>query len=290
MTSSAFAPAKVNLFLHVGAPQPDGFHPVCSLMAFADVGDRLTLEPCDRRELILTGAFGAGLDGEGDNLVDRAVRALFANLDRDEPPFRLVLDKALPIAAGLGGGSSDAGAALKLVRDHFGLAVDDAGLEAVAASLGSDGAACFRARSVIARGRGEQLEPMPGLPVLHAVLVNPKVASPTGPVYRAYDQAVAAEGANLPALPARFADAAEAAGFFADCRNDLEPPAAALTPAIATVLSALRAQPEALLTRVSGSGATCFALCAGLAQAQALAQRLAGDQPGWWVRACRLGA
>jgi 4-diphosphocytidyl-2-C-methyl-D-erythritol kinase len=288
MTTQAFAPAKVNLFLHVAPPSPDGFHPLVSLMVFADVGDRLTLEPSDRLELVIQGEFGLGLSATDDNLVLRAVRALFATLGRDPPPMRLVLDKVLPIAAGLGGGSSDAGAALRLVRDHFALAVDNPALEAIAASLGSDGAACFRQRAVLARGRGELLEPVEGLPALHAVLVNPKVASPTGGVYRAYDAAGAPGDAEAPPMPDRFADSREAAAFFKTCRNDLEPPAVALTPTIGAVLRALQARPESLLVRVSGSGATCFALCADADAARRLAADLEGEHPAWWVRACRL--
>ncbi len=289
MSASAFAPAKVNLFLHVGPPQPDGFHPLSSLMVFADVGDHLRMEPSDRRELALTGEFGQGLSGEGDNLIDRAVRALFARAGRDEPAFRIVLDKALPIAAGLGGGSSDAGAALRLVRDHFALDVDDDGLEAVAASLGSDGAACFRAWPALACGRGEQLTRLEGLPSLDAVLVNPRAPSPTGAVYRAYDAAGAPGSDAAPDLPERFAGAREAAAFFSACRNDLEAPAVALTPVIGSVLERLRAEPLSLMARVSGSGATCFSLCVGPDQAQALATRVAQAESGWWVRACRLG-
>jgi 4-diphosphocytidyl-2-C-methyl-D-erythritol kinase len=288
MTPTAFAPAKVNLFLHVAPPQPDGFHPLSSLMVFADVGDQIDLEPSDRLELVIRGPFGAGLGAGPDNLVLRAVHALFAAAADRSPPFRLVLTKLLPIAAGLGGGSSDAGAALRLVRDHFALAVDDDGLERIAAALGSDGAACFRCRPVIAEGRGERLRDLDGLPVLDAVLVNPGVPSPTGAVYRAYDAAGAPGSARVPQLPARFENAAHVAALMSECRNDLEPPAVAMTPPIGVALEAIRAAPEALLARVSGSGATCFALCADSAKAAALSQRLSDAHPHWWVRACRL--
>ncbi|MDR3509050.1 MAG: 4-(cytidine 5'-diphospho)-2-C-methyl-D-erythritol kinase [Caulobacteraceae bacterium] len=289
MTSHAFAPAKVNLFLHVGAVQPDGFHPLSSLMVFADVGDQVALEPAAALSLRIDGPFGEGLSAAEDNLVLRAVRALFAAAGRAPEPVGLILTKALPIAAGLGGGSSDAGAALRLVRDHYALPVDDAGLEAIASSLGADGAACFRARSVIAEGRGELLTPAPGMPALDAVLVNPRVASPTGPVYRAYDEVGAPGGSERPNLPEAFEDATEVAAFLALCRNDLEPPAVALAPAIGDVLETLWGEPETLLARVSGSGATCFALCAGDIEAEGLAERLEAMRPDWWVRRCRLG-
>ena len=289
MTPSAFAPAKVNLFLHVGAPQPDGFHALSSLMVFADVGDQLGLESCERLELVIEGPFGAGLDAGADNLVLRAVQALFSAVEITAPPFRLVLNKVLPIAAGLGGGSSDAGAALRLVRDHFRLPVDDARLEAIAAALGSDGAACFRQRSLIAQGRGEQLSPAPAFPSLDAVLVNPGAPSPTGAVYRAYDAAGAPGSAQAPALADRFDDAQALVEVLRRQRNDLEAPAVALTPVIGAVLGTLQAEPETLLARVSGSGATCFALCADPAQAQRLAEKVERANPTWWVRSCRLG-
>ncbi|HEY2659629.1 MAG TPA: 4-(cytidine 5'-diphospho)-2-C-methyl-D-erythritol kinase [Caulobacteraceae bacterium] len=289
MTATAFAPAKVNLFLHVGAPQPDGFHPLSSLMVFADVGDQLTLHAADALGLTIDGPFSQGLSAAEDNLVLRAVRGLFERAGRPVAPIRLTLTKVLPIAAGLGGGSSDAGAALRLVRDHLGLPVDDDGLEAIASALGADGAACFRVRSAIAEGRGERLSPAPGFPPLDAVLVNPRVPSPTGAVYRAYDDAGAPGSGDRPDLPEAFEDAVEAAGFFATCRNDLEAPAVALTPRIGDVLETLRGEPETLLARVSGSGATCFALCAGDFEAESLAERLELMRPDWWVRRCRLG-
>ncbi|MDR3510173.1 MAG: 4-(cytidine 5'-diphospho)-2-C-methyl-D-erythritol kinase [Caulobacteraceae bacterium] len=289
MSSTAFAAAKVNLFLHVGAPTDDGFHPLCSLMAFADVGDRLTLRAGEALGLSIGGAFAEGLDPGEDNLVMRAARALIAEAADPPPPFRLALTKDLPVASGLGGGSSDAGAALRLVRDAFAPEVDDARLEAIAAALGSDGPACLWARPVLAEGRGERLRPAPHLPTLDAVLVNPKVASPTGPVYRAYDAAGAPGAADWPDLPEAFETAEELAGFLALCRNDLEAPAAALAPAIADVLETLRGEPETLLARVSGSGATCFALCAGDIEAEGLAERLEQMRPGWWVKRCRLG-
>jgi 4-diphosphocytidyl-2-C-methyl-D-erythritol kinase len=284
-SSAALAPAKLNLFLHVGPLRADGFHPVCSLMAFADVGDVVRLEPAEWLSLRVEGLFAPTLaqtDPE-DNLVMRAARLIGA---RD---VRIVLDKRLPVAAGLGGGSSDAGAALRLLRSRFAKDMGDAQLEALAAELGSDGPACLWGRAVLAEGRGEDLIPAPRLPSLPAVLVNPGVACPTGAVYRAFDALPPGPGADRPELPRAFADPAEAAGFLAACRNDLEPAAAGLVPEVAATLARLRAEPEPLLVRLSGSGATCFALTADFDSAKALAARLAAAQPGWWVRPCRLG-
>jgi 4-diphosphocytidyl-2-C-methyl-D-erythritol kinase len=288
-TQTAFAPAKVNLYLHVGAAAADGLHPISSLMVFADVGDELSVRSADALGLEISGPFAEGLGGGDDNLVMRAAKAMLAHVDGPRPSFHLRLNKALPLAAGLGGGSSDAGAALRLLRETLKIDLTDAELEAIAGELGSDGPACLFARSVIAEGRGERLSPAPGFPVLDAVLVNPRVASPTGPVYRGFDEIGAAGGADRPALPDAFETAAEMAGFLRDCRNDLEAPAVRLTPQIGEVLETLRDEPETLLGRLSGSGATCFALCAGDIEAEGLAERLELMRPDWWVRRCRLG-
>lgn len=289
MSDTALAPAKVNLFLHVAPPGADGFHPVCSLMVFADVGDRLTLQVGPALGLSISGPFAAGLETGEDNLVMRAARALAARAGIAEPPLRISLHKELPLAAGVGGGSSDAGAALRLLREVIAPQIEDAELEAIAAGLGSDGAACLWGRPVIGEGRGERLSPAPALPRLDAVLVNPREPSPTGSVYRAYDAAGAPGNAERPPLPGAFESVEELAGFLALCRNDLEAPAASLQPAIADVLGTLRGEPECLLARVSGSGATCFALCAGDIEAETLAERLERIRPHWWVRRCRLG-
>ncbi len=282
------APAKVNLFLHVGAPTADGFHPVCSLMAFADLGDHVTLTP-GASGFHVVGPFASGLAEEADNLVTRARDAVLAAAPAPPAGFSLTLHKALPVASGLGGGSSDAAAALRLVRDHLGLRLDNDGLRDLAARLGSDTPACVDARPVIATGRGERLAPCPSFPDLPIVLVNPGVASPTGPVYRAYDARVSLEGANAPEWPHRLESPAHMAAFLKTCRNDLQAPAVALQPAIGEALAEIAAAPEALLTRMSGSGATCFALCADPPGAKNLAARLAAARPHWWVRAGTLG-
>ena len=288
MRLTAFAPAKVNLFLHVGPIAPDGYHPVCSLMSFADVGDRVSIQGAEAHGFEVDGPFAAGLGGE-DNLVARAARGLLSRIGGPQPPFRLILTKLLPVAAGLGGGSSDAGAALRLIRDALQLELQDEVLETLAAEIGADGPACLRAAPVVGEGRGDRLAPAPGMPVLDAVLVNPGVPSPTGAVYRAFDDGGAKGTADRPPMPEAFESAQEVAGFLAYCRNDLEAPAVALTPAIGEALETLRDEPEVLLARMSGSGATCFALCAGDIEAEGLTERLEQMRPDWWVRRCRLG-
>lgn len=289
MRLSAFAPAKVNLFLHVGEPDAEGYHPIASLMVFADVGDQVMIQPSDAPAFETSGPFGGAIPADGDNLVVRAARAFHARLGGPTPPYRLILDKRLPIAAGLGGGSSDAGAALKLLRDALAPGLSDDDLEPLAAGLGADGAACLRAVALMAEGRGEALSPAPALPALYAVLVNPGVPSPTGAVYRAYDAAVHPDGAGRPFLPDGLESVEEVAAWLAVAtRNDLEAPAVALEPRIGEVLDVLRQEPESLLVRMSGSGATCFALCAGDIEAETLAERLEMARPDWWVRRCRL--
>ena len=284
----ALAPAKVNLFLHVGPVRPDGYHPVASWMVFADIGDSLHLSPAPSWTFDVQGEMAGAIDA-GENLVQRAARLLFEAAGVQPPPMRLVLNKRLPVAAGLGGGSSDAGAALRLLNAQLPEPLAPEALEAVAARLGADGTACLYARSVLATGVGEVLSPAPRCPPLPAVLVNPGRPSPTAAVYRAYD-AGPPTAADLPDLQVALPTTQEVAAVLRSTRNDLQSAAVRLEPAIAEVLDALSAEPESLLARMSGSGATCFALCAVTADAQALAARLSATYPGWWVRACTLSS
>jgi 4-diphosphocytidyl-2-C-methyl-D-erythritol kinase len=288
MDAQRGAPAKVNLFLHVGPLGADGYHPLCSLVTFADVGDVLRLRQAPAMGFEIEGPFGAELEPGAENLVVRARDLALAGRP-GAPPFQLILDKRLPIAAGLGGGSADAAATLRLVGEALGWRAGDgeAGLR-IAASLGADVPMCLAGRPAVAEGRGDILRPAPAFPDLDAVLVNPLRPSPTGAVYQAYDAAGAPGGADAPDWPASLATPSEVADFLAQCRNDLEAPAIALQPAIAEVLAALSAAPETLIARMSGSGATCFALCADQAAALRLGSNIAVARPGWWVQPCRL--
>lgn len=278
---TGLAPAKVNLFLHVGPVQADGYHPLASLVAFAEVGDRLTVTRADRLSLVVEGRFGAALADQPGNLVVSALRALGEAAGTGEPPVQVTLDKALPIAAGLGGGSSDAGAALRLARDLLELPFDDSALAEIAGTLGADGPMCLHARAAWAEGRGDQLVFEPRLPPLPAVLINPGVPSPTGPVYRAYDEGVAAQ-ADRPAPPATW-DVQTVIGWLAEGRNDLEAPAVRNQPAIGEALSVALDLPAVRLVRMSGSGATAFALFESAAAASNAAQELSNLRPDWWV-------
>ncbi|WP_374597690.1 4-(cytidine 5'-diphospho)-2-C-methyl-D-erythritol kinase [Brevundimonas sp.] len=278
---TAIAPAKINLFLHVGPVDGEGYHPLTSLVAFADVGDGISVAPADRLSLTVGGPFGSALTVDPDNLILRALRALGEATGTGEPPVQVHLDKRLPIAAGLGGGSSDAGAALKLARDLLGLDIDDAALGDIAKVVGADGPMCLHARSAWAEGRGEVLTFEPKLPPLPALLVNPGVPSPTGAVYRTYD-AAPRPLESRPAPPGDWS-ATGVIDWLAEQRNDLEAPAITLQPVIGAALQAVAALPEARLTRMSGSGATVFALFDTREAAEAAARQLASEQPDWWI-------
>lgn len=280
------APAKVNLFLHVGPVDAAGFHPLCSLVAFADVGDRLTFAP-GGSGFEVSGPFAEGVPTGPDNLVRRALEGLARDTGR-ELAGGWGLEKILPVAAGLGGGSADAGAALRLAADHLGLAPTDPALQRAARSIGADGPMCLASVSAWSEGYGEVLTPEPRLPPLPCVLVNPGVASPTGPVYRAYDLSPRPE-ADRP-LPPQDWSVPGVIGWLKQQRNDLETPAVQLNPMIGQALATVAATPGIALARMSGSGATVFGLCHSPAEAEQAAAHLAALEPGWWVAATTLGA
>ncbi len=282
---SETARAKVNLYLHVGAVDARDYHPLQSLVVFADTGDDLTLGEGGGFALTIEGPFGAGLEtGEG-NLIVRAVRAFEAatGVMVDRP---IHLTKNLPLASGIGGGSADAGAALRLLRQAYRPDMPDAELEQIAARTGADGVMCLWSRCAVAEGYGEKLTFVDVAPVA-AVLVNPGIVCSTAEVYHGFDDIETQGGlaADLPAKPG-LAILVEA---LARTRNDLQRPAIRLQPVIAQVLTALEAQPETRFARMSGSGATCFALCETDEAAWALGSRMQALWPAAWVRPCRLG-
>jgi 4-diphosphocytidyl-2-C-methyl-D-erythritol kinase len=295
MVLERFAPAKINLFLHVGPLGEDGYHPLCSLMVFADVGDWVRLLPGEAAGLHLEGPFAGSLALSGgagsDNLILRS-RDLFQNQFGPAPgPFRLVLEKNLPIASGVGGGSADAAATLALLAAYYQLPAEAVGdLRGLAKRLGADVPACLLGESVIAQGRGDELSPAVAFPAVHAVLVNPGLPTATSAVYGAFDQQGFGGDLTPPHAPRRPRNGVEMAIFLRAQRNDLERAAVAVQPAIAAVLESLAGAPETLIARMSGSGATCFALCETSVAARVLARSLAAANPSWWVRACRLGA
>ncbi len=289
MTISVFAPAKVNLCLTVGGPSPNGRHPLASLAAFATVGDVLRIAPAETLALTVEGPFAASLVGEPDNLVLRAARALQRAMDRKQRGASLTLVKNLPVASGIGGGSADAAAALRGLTELWGLPFDMRALEEVAAGLGADVPACVSCAPVLMTGEGETLTPF-AMPFLDAVLVNPGVPAATAAVYRAFDQMGGGKGFAAPSAPPAWRSPVDAVRDLAGQVNDLTEPAIAIAPAIAEVLERLRTDPRALVARLSGSGATVFALAEGAANAAAIAQDLMAEQRGWWVQPVKLGA
>ena len=275
-----FAPAKINLYLHVLGRRADGYHLLDSLVAFADIGDWMSAAPADTLSLTVSGPEGAALAGLGDdNLVLRAARA-FATHHGVTAGAALHLDKQLPAASGIGGGSSDAAATLRALAALWGRPIDETAMR-IAASLGADVPACLDGRPVWVGGIGERLDPLPGLPPVGVVLANPRRELPTASVFRARQGDFTTD---------QFARATprHAVGLFGllrQCRNDLTEAARGLVPEIGMVLDRLAALPDAYLSRMSGSGATCFALFADRAAAERAAVLLAADEPGWWVRA-----
>ncbi|MEI7711012.1 MAG: 4-(cytidine 5'-diphospho)-2-C-methyl-D-erythritol kinase [Rhodospirillales bacterium] len=275
MTDSESAPAKINLFLHIVGKRADGYHLLDSLAVFAGIGDRLFAEPSDGLSLRLIGPFAAGLDGESDNLVLRAARAL-AEAAGLPPRATLVLEKNLPVASGIGGGSADAAAALRLLSRLWGIGLDRTVLHAIATRLGADVPVCLGSRPTRMRGIGDRLDPAPHLPDCGLLLVNPGVALGTADVFRARQG-----GFSGPvALPRAWDSAATMAEGLRGLSNDLQPPAIALRPAIGDVMSAIATQPGCLLSRMSGSGASCFGIFASAREAEEAASAL--SPRGWW--------
>lgn len=279
-TIAAFAPAKVNLYLHVVGRRADGYHLLDSLVAFADIGDAIVATPAAELSLTVDGPEAAALQAIGDdNLVLRAARALAAH-HAVPAGAALRLDKHLPVAAGIGGGSSDAAATLRALAALWQQPLDAAAMR-IAAALGADVPACLDGRPSWVGGIGERLQPVSALPALGIVLANPRRELPTASVFRARDG-----GFTAGERPRRaFRDAAALLALLADCRNDLTAAALRLEPAIATILARLGALPGACLARMSGSGATCFALFADRPAAARAARLLAAAEPSWWVRA-----
>ena len=263
--------AKLNLALHVRRRRADGYHELETLFAFCADGDELRAEPADALSLTIDGPFAAGLAADADNLVLRAARALQA-ASAVTAGAAIRLTKRLPVASGIGGGSADAAAALRLLMRLWSVDPGAERLQAIALALGSDVPACLLSQACRGGGRGETLAPfdpaaLAGRPVL---LVNPGVATPTGPVFAAWD--------TIDRGPLAAGDplAAALAG-----RNDLEPPARALVPVIGAVASLLAVQPGVVLARMSGSGATCFAVFNDAAARDAAAAVVAAH-PDWW--------
>ena len=287
--NSFLARAKVNLFLHVTGRRDDGYHLLESLVSFAETGDRLDVAAGEFLSLGVEGPFAEALVGGGGNLVLDAALALqdwARESGQTVAGAEMVLEKNLPVASGIGGGSADAAAALDALVSLWELDVPQDALLYIALELGADVPVCVAGRSRIMRGIGEVLDPAPQLPPAWLVLANPMRGVSTAQVFSALDLSEASP--RLP-MPDGFASA-EALGRWltAETRNDLEAPARAIEPAIDTVVAALEQCDGAHIARMSGSGATCFALFSGEAEASAAQTALQIEHPEWWVEASAL--
>jgi 4-diphosphocytidyl-2-C-methyl-D-erythritol kinase len=280
------APAKINLALHVRARRTDGYHEIETLFAFLRDGDTVLVEESDQDRFALTGPFAGALRGEGNNLV-LAARDAFAAAHGPLPPLAITLDKHLPVASGIGGGSADAAATLRALARLKG--IDPAILADIALALGSDVPACLLGQSAFGGGRGERLELVSGLAGIPVLLVNPGVAVSTAAVFRGWDGADC--GPLLPRHPGLVPGSAalrimtgmtEWLMAAVEGRNDLEAPARAIAPVIGEVIDLLAAQPGATLARMSGSGATCFALFDSEEARSDARRAITAAQPGWW--------
>lgn len=286
---SALAPAKVNLCLHVVGRRPDRYHLLESLVVFADeaAADRVSANHAGRDRFVIEGPLAQELDDADDNLILRARDWLRSRL-QNNLPVSIKLEKVLPVASGLGGGSADAGATIRLLARLWAMpdAITIRAREAISAELGADIGMCVESCALIARGIGEDLTPIDGLPELPAILVNPMSPILTPAVFGALKERT---NTPMPALPTRgFAAPETLARWLSDkTRNDLEAPARTIVPDIGAVLAAID-QTGALLSRMSGSGATCFGLYSNMDEAHRAAAAVAADHPGWWVKATML--
>ncbi len=273
------APAKLNLDLYVEGRRDDGYHRLDSVVAFTDFGDELSATPAEAFSLTIEGPFAAALERDGESLVTRAVQALARALDR-APTVAVRLTKRIPLAAGLGGGSADAAAALRALARLWGDRTQTSQLVEIARALGADVPACLARRPARLTGIGDVLAPAPAVPPLELVLVNPNQPAPTGAVYRALDPA------SFAPAPCRQDDGAALPGWLRRGRNELEAAALTVAPAIGEVRDRLAAS-GAELVRLSGSGATVFAVFHTPEAADAAAGAVGSARPDWWVQRTR---
>ncbi|WP_101065556.1 4-(cytidine 5'-diphospho)-2-C-methyl-D-erythritol kinase [Roseovarius salinarum] len=275
MAVELFVPAKVNLTLHVTGRREDGYHELDSLVVFADIGDRVRISPADETTLSLTGPMAEGVPTGRDNLVWRAAELFGATATME-------LEKNLPPAAGIGGGSGDAAATLRALSELTGKPVPapEALLE-----LGADVPVCMTRGPARMRGVGERVDLLPDLPEIHAVLVNPDLPVLTRQVFAGLTRS---DNPPMPDALPELPDSAALVAWLSEMRNDLEAPALEVAPVIGQVFATLRATPGCLLARMSGSGATCFGIYNDAETAASAQGRLTEQNPGWWVHAVRL--
>jgi 4-diphosphocytidyl-2-C-methyl-D-erythritol kinase len=283
-----FAPAKLNLYLHITGRRADGYHDLDSLVAFATIGDVVVLTPAPEFSFKIEGKQAAALAHEthADNLVVKAARSL-AELTGNKLDVQLSLIKKLPVASGIGGGSSDAAAALRALARHWGLAADDPHLAEAAARHGQDVPVCLKIENNYMTATG--VAPAPKLPRTDIVLINPGIGLPTPDVYREYRKSGHAFS-PLSRLPSQPATAKDLAVALKRRSNDLYKPACNLMPPIIQIISALEETSQCMLARMSGSGATCFGLYEDGNSAAEAAKKIQASQPSWWVEAGTINA
>lgn len=279
------APAKVNLFLHVTGKRDDGYHLLESLVCFTASGDVLSgeMRNDDKITLSITGPMASDLSSEkiDDNLVMRAARLLQETCAPDRGAD-LILDKRLPIASGIGGGSADAAAALRLLIDMWQIDIDPKSLSDLALSLGADVPVCLHGKTCLMTGIGENITELPDLPDVPIVLINPGKAVSTPEIFKARaDEGFSPAGAWE--TERTFTSAASLADALSECGNDLTLPASGILPEICDVLNALAREEGCLMARMSGSGATCFGIYDTSEQADRAAHAIAIRNPEWWI-------
>ena len=273
------APAKVNLYLRILAQRYDEYHLIDSVIAFATEADNLTVTPAKEIALEIDGPFAQTLDDGSENLVLQAANAL-SETTTASVGGAIRLTKNLPVAAGIGGGSTDAAAALRLLVQFWHLNIENSALEKIARSLGADVPACLRGETLRAEGIGDRLETVPTLPPTEIVLVNNGQPMDTTSVFSAYSGPF-----SEPApAPLKFDDAVSVARWYGALGNDLLESACQIQPSIRDTLAALEAEDGCLLARLSGSGATCFAIFETRNAASVAASHLSEANPDWWVR------
>ncbi|SHE90621.1 4-diphosphocytidyl-2-C-methyl-D-erythritol kinase [Litoreibacter ascidiaceicola] len=278
-----FAPAKVNLTLHVTGQSANGYHLLDSLVMFASVGDHLTFEPADALSLTIDGPESGAIPTDGNSVLSAA------HLIDPQKSAHIHLTKILPVASGIGGGTADAAAAYRGLSKLWGLPDAVPGSETFAhvAKLGADVPICLFSQTARMSGIGEKIEFMPDLPALDAVLVNPRVEVSTPAVFKAISSK---NNASMRMIPSNFIDQTRFITWLRHQRNDMQDAAVSIAPMIENVLSALWDTKNCQLARMSGSGATCFGVFPSAETARYAALQISREHPDWWVKPCALGA
>lgn len=279
------APAKINLFLHINGKRADGYHTLQSHIMFADMGDKITIKPDNDYSLNIKGAFSNGLETQG-NLITRAVYD-FCDLINQPPNFHITLDKNIPIGAGLGGGSSDAASVIKGLINILDIDISTVNLSPLLEGLGADVPACFYGQSCFVEGIGQKISPLPA-PSLYALLIYPNTHCSTADIFKNFNSKFSKEIVKEIEIDKNFSTSDDLIHFIKQQQNDLSQPALATFPAIIDCLKVLESHDNLLLTRMSGSGSTCFSLFETIEKAQKAQQEIQTKHPDWWVKAVTL--